>query len=87
MARIFWVGLSSNPSGSQAIADVNRFQATDIVLEIQQADGTAIGAILLSGVTGGPAAVSAPKSGRTGNFAVVGGTVPFWALAARRPLS
>src|SRR6266404_8626741 len=40
VARIFWVGLNTNPSGSQAIADVNRFQAMDIVLEIQQADGT-----------------------------------------------
>ena len=81
VGRNFWVGLNTNPSGSQAIADVTRFQAMDIVLEIQQADGTAIGTILLSGVTGGPASVGAPKSGKTGNFAVIGGTGAF--LGAR----
>ncbi len=81
VARIFWVGLNTNPSGSQAIADVNRFQAMDIVLEIQQADGTSVGTIVLSGVTGGAAPLGAPKSGVTGNFAVIGGTGAF--LGAR----
>jgi uncharacterized protein (TIGR03437 family) len=81
VARIFWVGLSSNPTGSQAIADVNRFQAMDIALEIQQADGTSLGAIFLSGVTGGPPPVGAPKTGVAGNFAVTGGTGAF--LGAR----
>ncbi len=81
VARIFWVGLNSNPSGSQAIADVTRFQAMDIVLEIQQADGTAIGTIALTGVTGGAPPLGAPKAGVTGNFAVVGGTGAF--LGAR----
>jgi hypothetical protein len=32
--------LNPNPSGSQAIADVNCFEAMDILLEIQQADLT-----------------------------------------------
>jgi uncharacterized protein (TIGR03437 family) len=77
VARIFWVGLNSNPSGSQGIADVNRFQAMDILFEIQQADGTSIGSIVLSGVTGGIPPVGAPKVGVTGNFAVVGGTGAF----------
>jgi hypothetical protein len=74
VARVFWLGLSSNPSGSQAIADVNRFQTMDILLELQQADGTPIGTIVLSGVTGGAPPLGAPKTGVAGNFAVVGGT-------------
>lgn len=81
VARMFWVGLSSNPSGSQGIADVNRFEAMDIVLEIQQADGTAVGTIVLSGITGGAPPLGAPKSGIGGNFAVIGGTGAF--LGAR----
>ena len=54
VGRNYWVGLNTNPSGSQATADVNRFQAMEISLEIQQADGTSIGTIVLTGVTGGP---------------------------------
>ncbi len=81
VSRLFWVGLSTNPSGSQAIADVNRFQTMEILLEIQQADGTSIGTILLSGVTGGASPPGAPKAGVTGNFAVIGGTGAF--LGAR----
>src|SRR5258708_2397258 len=81
VARIYTVNLNSNPSGSQAIADVNRFQAMDIVLEIQQADGTSVGTIVLTGVTGGSPPLGAPKSGVGGNFAVIGGTGAF--LGAR----
>jgi hypothetical protein len=81
VARIFWVGLSPNPSGSQGIADVNRFQTMDLSLEIQQADGTSVGTIVLSGVTGGAAPLGAPKAGVTGTFAVIGGTGAF--LGAR----
>src|SRR5439155_18189345 len=81
VGRQFWVGLNTNPSGSQAIADVNRFQAMDIILEIQQADGTSVGAIVLTGVTGGAPPLGAPKSGVNGNFAVIGGTGAF--LGAR----
>src|SRR5258706_3532513 len=53
VGRQFWVGLNANPSGSQAVADVTRFQAMDITLEIQQADGTSVGTLILTGVTGG----------------------------------
>jgi hypothetical protein len=81
VARIAWVGLSPNPSGSQAIADVSRFQAMDISFEIQQADGGPVGTIVLSGVTGGAPPLGAPKSGTTGTFTVVGGTGAF--LGAR----
>ena len=81
LGRQFWVGLNANPSGSQAIADVSRFQAMDIILEIQQADGTAIGTIVLTGLTGGTPPLGAPKSGVNGTFAVIGGTGAF--LGAR----
>jgi uncharacterized protein (TIGR03437 family) len=81
VARDLWFNLSTNPSGSQGIADITRFQAMDIVLEIQRDDGTALGTILLSGVTGGAPPLGAPKSAPTGNFAVVGGTGAF--LGAR----
>lgn len=81
VARNVWMNVNTNPSGSQGIADINRFQMMDILLEIQQADGSAVGTIVLSGVTGGAAPLGAPKSAFTGNFAVVGGTGAF--LGAR----
>ena len=81
LGRQYWVGLNANPSGSQAVADATRFQAMDIILEIQQADGTAIGTLVLTGVTGGTPPLGAPKSGVNGNFAVIGGTGAF--LGAR----
>ncbi len=81
VGRQFWVGLNANPSGSQAVADVTRFQAMDITLEIQQADGTSVGTLILTGVTGGAPPLGAPKSGVNGNFAVIGGTGAF--LGAR----
>jgi hypothetical protein len=80
-ARNLYVSLNPNPSGSQAVADINRFQAMEILLEIQQADGTAVGTLVLTGVTGGGAPLGAPKSAPTGNFAVIGGTGAF--LGAR----
>jgi hypothetical protein len=81
VARGYWVGLSPNPSGSQAIADVTRFLTLDTVLEIQQADGTPLGTLMLSGVAAGAATVGAPKAGLMGNFTVTGGTGAF--LGAR----
>ena len=80
-ARNLYVNLNPSPSGSQAIADISRFQAMEMLLEIQQADGTAVGTIVLTGVTGGGAPPGAPKSAPTGNFAVIGGTGAF--LGAR----
>jgi hypothetical protein len=81
VARIYTVGLSSNPSGSQGIADINRVQTMDILLEIQQADGTSVGTIVLSGAAPGDPPAGGPKAGVAGNFAVLGGTGAF--LGAR----
>jgi hypothetical protein len=80
-ARNLYVNFNPNPSGSQAVADINRFQAMEILLEIQQTDATAVGTIVLTGVTGGGGPPGAPKSAPTGNFAVIGGTGAF--LGAR----
>jgi hypothetical protein len=80
-ARNLYVNFNPNPSGSQALADINRAQAMEILLEIQQADGTAVGTIVLTGVTAGGPPLGAPKSAPTGNFAVIGGTGAF--LGAR----
>lgn len=79
--RNIYVNFNPNPSGSQATADISRAQAMEILLEIQQADGTAIGTIFLTGLTGGGPPLGAPKSAPTGNFAVIGGTGAF--LGAR----
>jgi hypothetical protein len=81
VARLYTVGLSSNPSGSQGIADINRAQTLDILLEIQQADGTSVGTLVLSGSAPGEPPLGAPKVGVAGNFAVIGGTGAF--LGAR----
>jgi hypothetical protein len=80
-ARNLYVNFNPNPSGSQAVADISRAQAMEILFEIQQADGTAIGTIVLTGVTSGGPPPGAPKSAPTGNFAVIGGTGAF--LGAR----
>jgi hypothetical protein len=81
VARLFTVGLTTNPSGSQGIADVNRMQTLDILLEIQQANGTSIGTLVLSGSAPGQPPLGAPKAAGGGNFAVLGGTGAF--LGAR----
>lgn len=81
IAPNFTVGLTPSPTGSQGIADVNRIAIMTIFLEIQQADGTSVGTLYLSGSAPGPPPVGAPKAGAAGNFAVLGGTGAF--LGAR----
>ena len=72
--------LSSAPNPGQAIADLGRGALVDIILEIRQTDGTAIGTIMTSGFTGGAAPPGAP-AGVFLNMAVTGGTGAF--LGAR----
>ena len=81
VARIYTVRLTPTPTGSQGIADISRVQTMDILLEIQQADGTSVGTIILSGSAPGEPPLGAPKAGAGGNFAVLGGTGAF--LGAR----
>ena len=77
VARNLYFNLNINPSGNQAIADINRFQPMEIAMEIQNADGTGLGTLVLTGLTGGQPPLGAPKSAPTGNFAVIGGTGAF----------
>jgi uncharacterized protein (TIGR03437 family) len=79
-ARAVNLNPAANPG--QAIADVMRGNASDQVFEIQNADGTAIGSIMTSGLAGaGPPPPGAPLAVTQGNNAIVGGTGAF--LGAR----
>jgi len=80
VARNYSLQLNPNPSSSQAIADINRFEHMDIVMEIQQADGSGVGSFVLSGLSGGGAPSGMPKSAPLGNFAVVGGTGAYYGV-------
>ena len=57
-------------------ADVARFAAYDLYVEILQPDGTPVGTLMATGMFGGVTPPGAPVSGTgTGaNFAIVGGT-------------
>lgn len=75
------ISLTRNPSPGQAIADANRAYIHDFCFEIQQADGTPIGTILATGLSGGVPPPGAPRLAAIGNNAIVGGTGAF--LGAR----
>jgi hypothetical protein len=79
----FGARLSTSPPPGTIEADVNRFAAYDLYVEILQPDGTSIGTITASGMFGGPVPPGAPAMGTgTGaNFAITGGTGAF--LGAR----
>ncbi len=69
------------PTGNQGIADVNRNTILDIHIEIQQADGTPVGSLVLSGLGGGDPPLGTTTPAAFGDFAVLGGTGAF--LGAR----
>jgi uncharacterized protein (TIGR03437 family) len=75
------ISLTPNPSPGQAIADAIRANIHDFCFEIQQADGTPIGAIMATGLSGGVPPPGAPRLAAIGNNAIVGGTGAF--LGAR----
>ena len=78
-------GARMNPTPGPGIiqADVNRFAAYDLYVEILQPDGTPVGTLMATGMYGGTTPPGAPVSGTgTGaNFSIVGGTGAF--LGAR----
>ena len=61
----------------QAIADVTRAAMRDHVLEILQPDGTPIGSMMATGLSGGAAPPGQPST-ESGNFAIIGGTGAFF---------
>lgn len=73
--------LRTAPKPGQAIADVTRGGFADFRLEILKNDGTPIGTIMVSELTGAAAPPGAPRSVSQGNNAIVGGTGAF--LGAR----
>jgi hypothetical protein len=79
----FGARLNPNPTPGVIEADVTRFAAYDLYVEILQPDGTPIGTITASGMFGGPVPPGAPAMGTgTGaNFTITGGTGAF--LGAR----
>ena len=79
----FGARLSTNPGPGSTQADVNRFAAYDLYIEILQPDGTTIGTLMATGMFGGSVPPGAPATGTgTGaNFTIVGGTGAF--LGAR----
>jgi uncharacterized protein (TIGR03437 family) len=81
----FWrgatVNATQNAAPGEAVADTTRVYIVELVWEILQADGTPIGTIMASGVTGGMPPPGSPLQQNLGNVAITGGTGAF--LAAR----
>lgn len=79
----FGARLSTSPTPGIIEADVNRFAAYDLYVEILQPDGTPIGTLTASGMFAGPVPPGSPAmgTGTSSNFAITGGTGAF--LGAR----
>jgi hypothetical protein len=75
----FGARLSPTPPAGTIEADVTRFAAYDLYVEILQVDGTPIGTITASGMFAGPVPPGAPATvtGTSSNFAITGGTGAF----------
>jgi hypothetical protein len=69
--------LTPSPTPRQTISDTTRAMAVDATLELMQADGTAIGSIMMGGLAGGAAAPGSPAVFSGWNVAVTGGTGHF----------
>ncbi|MEK7409529.1 MAG: hypothetical protein AAB225_31065 [Acidobacteriota bacterium] len=76
--------LSPNPQPRTAIADIARTGLGDFCLEIHQADGTPVGAIMGLGFSGGPPPPGAPPGATSMNLAVTGGTGAFLGVRGQR---
>src|SRR4051794_21591768 len=59
----FGARLSTNPPPGTIQADVDRFAAYDLYVEILQSDGTPIGTVTASGMFAGPVPPGAPGTG------------------------
>ncbi|MCI0624040.1 MAG: hypothetical protein L0387_20700 [Acidobacteria bacterium] len=72
------------PIPGGAIADITRTSIRNIMVEIQQSDGTPVGTIMAVGMGGGSPPPGAPLAVTNLNFAIVGGTGAY--LGARGQL-
>ena len=71
------INLRASPTPGQAIADTVRNSISDYALEILHTDGTPIGSIYASGLSGGAAPPGAPLAAAASSNAVLGGTGAF----------
>src|ERR1035437_208894 len=69
------------PTPGQAIADTTHNSFRDVFFEILKSDGTPIGSIAATGLTGGASPPGAPLAQQGSNWAIIGGTGAF--LGAR----
>ena len=72
---------SPTPAPGQAIADTTHNSFRDVFFEILKSDGTPIGSIAATGLSGGAAPPGAPLTLQGSNWAIIGGTGAF--LGAR----
>jgi uncharacterized protein (TIGR03437 family) len=86
MSRPVSIGATPNAVASQSIADVTRTAMREQTFDILQADGTAVGVIMTTGVSGGRSAAGEPADAR-GAWAVIGGTGPFVGVRGQAELS
>ena len=80
------IGTSRNPTPGGAIADLSRLAMREVIIEILKPDGTPVGTIMSSGLSGSepPPGQGLPVEQR-GNWAITGGTGAY--LGARGQLS
>jgi hypothetical protein len=74
LARNFQFNSSAAPSSGQNIADINRSGFFEQIFDILQPDGSTVGTLYSTGMSGGPIPPGAPTTFPTGAYAVTGGT-------------
>ena len=74
VTRITALNLRPFPTPGQAISDVNRSGVRDNIFEFVADDGTPIGSIMTSGLSGGGSPPGAPLTFPGNNVAIIGGT-------------
>lgn len=85
--RALPLNLSPTPAPGRMIADVGRIAVYDGFMEIQQADGTPVGAIMVAGLGGGAAPPGAPAAALFSNLGVTTGTGPFLGVRGQMEVS
>jgi len=74
LARNMQFNHSTAPSPGQSIADINRSGFYEQIFEILQPDGSTVGTLYSTGMSGGPIPPGAPATFPTGAYAITGGT-------------
>lgn len=78
VSRVFVFRMSTTPVAGSSIGDSNRFGIAEFQVELQLADGTAIGSLFMQGQNFGSPVPGAPAASNGGSFAIVGGTGAFF---------